>query len=111
MKLPNFENAKIEVEKLTEYCLNENHPVGKHKARLFKNILGITIENANVLIDIILHGIRIYPVEERDADQYGKRYTVDIQIAGINENITLRTNWILKTNEDFPRLTSCFIKI
>ncbi len=34
--LPNAENAQIPIKKLKDYyCLNENHPKGKHKARVF----------------------------------------------------------------------------
>ncbi|MEB3273389.1 MAG: hypothetical protein VKJ85_06355 [Prochlorothrix sp.] len=43
MKLPNGNHAIIPRQKLTLYCLNPNHSSGKHKARVFKAILGITI--------------------------------------------------------------------
>jgi hypothetical protein len=33
--LPNAENAVVEIRKLSEYCLNPEHPKGKDKARLF----------------------------------------------------------------------------
>lgn len=36
MKLPNFEKAYIDIEKLRDYCLSLEHPVGKHKATMFK---------------------------------------------------------------------------
>lgn len=32
MKLPNAENAFVDIEKLRGYCLNLSHPRGKHKA-------------------------------------------------------------------------------
>jgi hypothetical protein len=40
MTLPNARNAVV-VAKLRDYCLNSTHPEGKHKARVFKEKLGI----------------------------------------------------------------------
>lgn len=111
MYLPNFTSAIIDIEKLTEYCLNEFHPKGKHKARLFKSVLNISIENADYLKDLIIKGICEYPAIEQETDEFGKRFTVDISIRKNTEIIILRTNWIIKINEQIPRLTSCFIKL
>jgi hypothetical protein len=40
MKLPNAESAIIAIEKLRNYCLDPEHPRGKHKARVFSSVLG-----------------------------------------------------------------------
>jgi len=45
MKLPGGEDAIVDPEKLTGYCLNPEHPRGKHKARVFATALGFTSEN------------------------------------------------------------------
>lgn len=34
-RLPNYEHALIDDNKLRNYCLNPDHPVGKHKAKVF----------------------------------------------------------------------------
>ena len=49
MKLPNPENAIVDRQKLAGYCLNPNHPDGKHKARVFKSALSLDINNADEL--------------------------------------------------------------
>ena len=41
MKLPNGERVELG-DKLERYCLNFEHPKGKHKALLFQKRLGIT---------------------------------------------------------------------
>src|SRR5262249_39406349 len=41
-KLPNGERVRIPMEKLTDYCLNPDHPRGRDKARVFAALLGIT---------------------------------------------------------------------
>lgn len=99
MLLPNYGSAIIDVSKLTKYCLNEFHPKGKHKARVFKSVLNISVENASYLKDIIQNGIRKHSAAEQGTDKYGRRYTVDIKIPANKDIVTLRTNWIIKTNE------------
>ncbi len=53
MKLPNGDKAEIPIEKLINYCLNPEHSSGKHKARVFKSRLGITQDNAELLLQMI----------------------------------------------------------
>ena len=46
MKLPNANRAVVDVRKLRDYCLNAEHPRGRHKARLFKSTLALTSDDA-----------------------------------------------------------------
>ncbi len=41
IKLPNPEEAIIDSQKLSGYCLNPDHPDGQHKARVFQAVLGL----------------------------------------------------------------------
>ncbi len=43
MLLPNYDRAEIVQEKIVDYALNPDHPVGKHKAGIFKSVLKIDI--------------------------------------------------------------------
>ncbi len=49
MKLPGAERAIVDMAKLRDYCLNEHHARGRHKARVFALALGITTTEADVL--------------------------------------------------------------
>ena len=49
MIIPNAERAVVDVRKLRDYCLNSTHDQGKHKARLFESILGMTASDAEEL--------------------------------------------------------------
>jgi hypothetical protein len=40
--LPNSELAILDIRKIEDYCLNPLHPRGRHKAHLFRELLGIT---------------------------------------------------------------------
>lgn len=109
--LPNFRNAKIDIRKLSEYALNPDHPVGGHKARVFESALGYKKDHANALLDQIYKKLPQYEAIPGRVDQFGQRYTVDIQITGINGNATIvRTGWILKQGSTIPELTTLFIK-
>ncbi len=46
MKIPNADQAFVDLRKLRDYCLNPEHPRGRHKARLFKGALGWTADDA-----------------------------------------------------------------
>ena len=48
MRLPNGDKAQLG-DKLERYCLNFNHRKGKDKAALFRDRLGITLENKVIL--------------------------------------------------------------
>ena len=41
MKLPNGKKAVVEIAKLRDYCLSAAHPEGRHKARVFRAVLGM----------------------------------------------------------------------
>jgi hypothetical protein len=49
MKLPNPHKAVVEISKLRDYSLNVDDSVGKHKARVFRAALGLTVKQADWL--------------------------------------------------------------
>ncbi len=61
--IPNAENAVVELRKLRDYCLNSEHKTGKHKARLFCSLLGMTAVDADDLRQILLEVIKTHPAK------------------------------------------------
>ena len=110
MKLPGGDKAIVEREKLTGYCLNPNHPRGKHKARVFSLVLGFTIEHAEKLREALLTAAATEEATPAHNDRFGVRYIIDFAIAGPNGTATLRSTWIIRQGEAVPRLTSCYVK-
>lgn len=108
--LKNYEKAYVSLEKLTGYCLNEYHPYGKEKATTFKSVLGIGINEAVLLKDAILKGLSENDCEAREQDEFGERFTVTMRICIFEKEANVTTGWIVRTDEDYPRLTSCYIK-
>jgi len=109
MPLPNAAGARVDLEKLREYCLNDQHPRGKHKARVFAAALGLTPDRAEELREALLHAAQDCDAEATEHDQYGQRYRLDYGMEGIAGRVTVRSLWIVRTGEDFPRLVSCFV--
>ena len=109
MKLPNAEKAFVDIEKLSGYCLNSAHDRGKHKARLFSSVLGLTSDNAEELRGTLLEAARNHDAETGGEDRYGKRYVIDFIITTEKGQAKVRSTWIIRSHEDFARLTSCYI--
>ncbi len=109
MFVPNAEKAVVDMRKLRDYCLDESHPIGKHKARLFASALSLTKTNADELRDILLSAVKTTESELSRQDEFGQRYTVDFEAENDNKRATIRSGWIIETGSDVPKLTTCFI--
>lgn len=110
MRLPNGENAIVDIRKLTEYCLNPDNPRGRHKARVFAAALGITVSNAEELREKLLEIARTTKSAiSGESDAYGERYIVDFDWTTATGTAPVRSTWIVLNSEDTPRLTSCYV--
>ena len=109
MRLPLPERAVVDIAKLRDYCLNQKHARGRHKARVFASALGITRENAGVLRQALLEAAVSAEATLGDKDDYGQRYVLDFEVAGPAGKGTVRSRWIVLSGEEFPRLTSCYV--
>ena len=109
MKLPKGDRAIVPLEKLIGYCLNLDHPKGKHKAKVFKSVLGITTENVEQLYELVQQAAVEGEVVQQTATPFGKEFKLDWAIPE-TENVQLRTLWIIESESDVPRLISAFIK-
>lgn len=109
MGLPNADRAEVDPRKLTEYCLSPTHPVGKHKAAVFKAALGLTAADADLLREWLLRAaIEGEAVAER-VDEFGARFRIDFEASTTSGEATIRSAWIVRTGEDHPRLTTCYV--
>lgn len=109
MKLPNAERAFVDVRKLRDYCLSGEHPRGQHKARVFKGVLGWTSDQAENVRQRLLEAVLLEDADFLGADDYGQRYALDFDVQGAGTVTTVRSLWIIRHGEDFPRFTSCYV--
>jgi hypothetical protein len=45
-RLPRGDEAILDIRKIEDYCLNPSHPRGCHKARIFREVLGLQRNDA-----------------------------------------------------------------
>lgn len=109
MKLPNGEHADLG-SKLEDYALNPRHRDGRHKARVFESVLGITLAHQQILREAILHGaMTSNDVEERGDNGHGLVYVLRFPLQTPQGRAVVLTAWIVRHGEGFPRLTTCYI--
>jgi len=98
----------VDVGKLRDYCLNPEHPRGRHKARVFASALGLTADDADDLRAVLLAAAHVNEACVDRIDEYGRRYVLDFDVPGDEGSVRIRSSWIIREGEDFPRLTSCY---
>jgi hypothetical protein len=89
--------------------LPEYPPRGRHKARVFETALGITSEDAQELKLAILSAVIIDEATTTEEDEYGQRFVVDFSMKRQGKVAVVRYSWIIRSAEDYPRLTSCYV--
>jgi len=72
MKLTNGDRANLG-NKIEDYCLNLDHNVGKHKAILFNNKLGLTLKSSDVLKNSIKQAALTESVILRKVNEYQQK--------------------------------------
>jgi hypothetical protein len=108
-RLPNSERAILDIRKIEDYCLNPEHPRGRHKARRFRELLGVTRSDASWLRDTLLAAAREREAIELATDAYGSRWRVDMPVARHGRTVVVRTAWIIRTGQDAPRFLTCWV--
>lgn len=101
----------IDPRKLTEYALNPDAPLGRYKARVFEQALGYTHENYQHLLRQIETHAPEAEVHFHSRDEFGHRYTADLQIEGpAGQRAIVRTGWFVPEGEDEVRLATLWVK-
>ncbi len=110
MLLPNAEFAHIPLEKLRHYALDPSHPIGRHKAKVFAAVLGLTADDSENLRDIIQTAILKNKAAKTRLDEHGQRYEVKFELERNGRRAVILTAWIIEPDDFQPRLTSCYIQ-
>jgi hypothetical protein len=109
MKLPNAESSILDIEKLRDYCLSVTHPRGRHKARVFQSVLGMTDADADELRAALIDAALQENVTPGVSDQYGERYIIDFELKRGEREAIIRSCWIVRRGETIARFITCYI--
>ena len=108
MKLPHNKNSHIPKGKLEKYLLSETHPVGKHKANLFRKI-GYTKENTAELKKALLAIAHDNKIKEIKQNPYGTNYAIIGNITTPTDDlVTIKTIWFLRKGAKRPKLITAY---
>src|SRR5262247_1690080 len=100
MKLPNGDRADLGT-KIEDYVLNPTHWEGRHKARVFESMLGITRSNQQMLREAILTAaVNSQEVEALGDNGHGMVYVLRFPLTIENRNAMILTAWIIRHEED-----------
>lgn len=108
MKLPNSKKAFVSKEKLLNYILSEIHPVGKFKAKFFRN-LGFNETNIRLLEKTLIKLAQAEEINEVITSPYGTKYVVDGKINAPNrKGVGIRTIWIIEKGNQLPKFVTVY---
>ena len=108
-RLPNGDEAVVDLRKLEDYCLSPSHPRGRHKARVFREALGLQQSDAAWLRNVLLEAARLGQAAQLTTDTWGTHWCVDTTITRQGRSPVVRTIWIARTGEQVPRLVTCWV--
>jgi hypothetical protein len=111
--LPNFEQASITIEKLQDYVLNPDHPIGHNKARVFKSVLGIERKHALAFAEIIIGTLDRAHAIKNEESSYGSRWETHHEIFAPNgRSAIVSVAWLFRVEQpEIPVLITCYIDI
>lgn len=64
---------------------------------------------AGTLRKMLLAAARDYDAIPREHDGFGRRFVVEFPMNGPKGAAMIRSLWIVRENEDFARLSSCYV--
>jgi hypothetical protein len=70
--LPHGDKAILDTRKIEDYCMSPSHPRGRHKARVFREALGLQRSDAAWLRDVLLEAARSGEASPMAVDPWGR---------------------------------------
>ena len=108
MVLPNRDESQIPDEKLTQYLLALNHPVGHSKAVFFRGV-GYDESNIEKLRDGFLTIAKNEDVQEEISTKYGMKYVIQGPLnVPSGKTVFVTTVWIIEEGQTSPRFVTAY---
>jgi hypothetical protein len=112
MKLKNIvSRVTVDPRKLTDYALDPENPIGRHKAYVFEQVLGFTKENHEILLEQIERDVLTAEARLKRVDLHGRHYAVDLDVTGLQgQQAVVRTGWLVVPGSDEAWLTTLYVR-
>jgi len=106
--VPRWEDANVDANKILDYLLSIEHPVGADKARFFTS-MGYHRDHWERLRDDLLRIAHDRPSVSEQRTNFGFKYVVDGMIrTPAGRIVELRTIWISDDPDGPPRLVTAY---
>ena len=106
--LPNADRAIVAPEKVRDYLLASDHPLGRGKAKFFAQ-LGFAESNWHALQAALLDLARSGDAEIGPRNRFGQKYLVRGALSGPQGRpMRVLSIWIILNGEDTPRLLTAY---
>ncbi|MDZ4671027.1 MAG: hypothetical protein SH821_09170 [Phototrophicales bacterium] len=105
MKIPNYENAFVEEEKIVDYLLSEENSKGK---AVFFFRMGFSIEKWQLLRSALLIHVASHEIEKTMENAHGIKYIIEGELQTPDGRMpNVRTIWIMM-EDGRARLVSAY---
>ena len=106
MRLPNADRAIIEESKLRDYLLSPEHPIGRHKARVFRR-LGYSQTLWQKLEADLRAQHATQDAEPGERSPYGQKFEIRAILTGPSgSSAEIISVWIIMAGEEVPRFVT-----
>ena len=81
----------------------------RSSGQFYRPFWGLTCDDAEELQYLLAEAAQKSDAVPTENDQYGQRYCLDFAVTRLGQTATIRSTWIIRIAETFPRLTRCYI--
>ena len=108
MLLPNREHATVAIQKLTNYLLDPNHPVGGKKSTFFY-LIGYKQNHVLLLQSQLIEIAHTCEVAQKKTTVHGTNFVlIGLLKTPTGRMIKLRTVWTIDNGEENPRFVTAY---
>jgi hypothetical protein len=108
VKLPGFERARIDAEKLRDYLLSATHLIGRFKTVFFSR-LGYSAERWEEVEKDLRALLARGEARPAGETRYGRKYIVSGRLLGPSgQSASVATVWVILTGEETPRFVTAY---
>jgi hypothetical protein len=71
--------------------------------------LNLNADDAEILKTALLKAVRDNKAVPSKRNEYGQKYIIDFEMNHSGKTARIRSAWIIRNDENFPRLVTCYV--